>query len=216
MGAVLKPKPLGWNANAFFSRPDNEPNPFNIPDIFEQVSVVPPYQLLYSEPKEMQELPDDFFGGALPDELPPRELGKSEKPHSEFASLPSEKNALMDGVDIEGDWDDFMRQELGGEDGNFDPARLNDIFNEEMGGNESVMPSKGLSKMSDEPQSDFKEDYTSFLNEANDVNNKSQSNDQAVDSIIDENEIDDDFYDFDTLFADFEDKLEEDLFEDKS
>lgn len=226
MGAVLKPNPLGWNAKAFFSRPDNEANPFNIPDIFEQVSVIPPYQLLYSEPKEMSELPDAFFGGALPDELSPRKFKKSEKSAktlSEFVSSPSENSTLADGMDIEGDWDDFMRQELGDEDGNFDPKKLGGLF-EEMGGKESVgMPSEDSSQISGKPQSNEKvsqinydEDYyTSFLDEANDMNDESQSVDQADDSILDENENDDDPYDFDSLFADFEDKLEENPFKDK-
>lgn len=202
MGSVLKP--TSYNQATFFSRPDNEANPFNIPDIFDQVSVVPPYQLLYSEPKEMKELPDQFFGGELLDELPPRGRPENLEELSSKSSLPSEISPLTDGMDMDGDWEGFVRQELEDDDGQFNMEKFAGLFDDE-----------GQSKMNERPQSDYEEDYASFLDEAN-MNDENLSNDETINSTFNENkDIDDDPYDFDSLFAQFE-KEEENIFDDKS
>jgi len=193
MGTVLAPP--RWRAQKFFNRPDNEANPFNIPDILSQVSVAEPYKLLYDEPPEMKKLPDDFFGGTIPEMLSSRDveglLSETDSSHFEAA-----KSSEDGSVDFKKDWEEFLKTEF--KDDNAEGKMMQELF----GGGGSEMSEKHHSGIQDDSNSDYK----SFLNEATGVSNEFQSSNESSDPSNDD-QVSEDMDDFDSLFEDFEKEM---------
>jgi len=176
MGTALA-TPKG-KASTFFARPDNDCNPFDVPDILSQVSVEPPYRLLYAEPPEMKSMSHDFFGGILPEKLLPRGITE-EKPEPEgtgrsYKDIDFEKDRSYKDIDFEKDWKTFMSEELDGQ--GFNTEEMDNLFE------------------ASELQSDD-DNYNSFLNEVTDESFE-------IDDMYSDQKSDE--LDLDSLFKDFE------------